>query len=132
MATRANEPIALKATVEPMLMRERRQVMVKVRRTALSGIFQPGLIYSLCQQHPSHSPVNTYVGNEAGERQAVIASERPSLSRDCGNCADTSRCDVDDDDSRHDGSPNVTVCRIGEDLNEWIASGRFNDCQDVA
>jgi hypothetical protein len=43
MATRAKDPIALKATVEPMLMSERRHVMVKVRRTALSGMFQPGL-----------------------------------------------------------------------------------------
>jgi hypothetical protein len=43
MATRAKDPMALKATVEPMLMSERRHVMVKVRRTALSGMFQPGL-----------------------------------------------------------------------------------------
>lgn len=39
----AIEPIALKATLEPMLINERRAVMTKVRRTALSGMFQPGL-----------------------------------------------------------------------------------------
>ena len=43
MATRAKDPIALKATVEPILINERRHVMVNVRRTALSGMFQPGL-----------------------------------------------------------------------------------------
>jgi hypothetical protein len=43
MATRAKDPMALKAAVEPILISERRQVMVKVRRTALMGMFQPGL-----------------------------------------------------------------------------------------
>jgi hypothetical protein len=43
MATRAKDPIALKATVEPMLISERRHVIINVRRTALSGMFQPGL-----------------------------------------------------------------------------------------
>jgi len=42
-ALTAKDPIALNAAVEPILMRERRQVITKVRRTALSGIFQPGL-----------------------------------------------------------------------------------------
>jgi hypothetical protein len=35
--------MALNATVEPMLIRERRVVMRKVRTTELRGIFQPGL-----------------------------------------------------------------------------------------
>jgi hypothetical protein len=42
-ALRASEPIALKATVEPMLMRERSVVMTKVRMIELRGMFQPGL-----------------------------------------------------------------------------------------
>lgn len=42
-AETAREPMALKATVEPMLMSERRQVMTKVISTALRGMFHPGL-----------------------------------------------------------------------------------------
>lgn len=41
--TVALELMALKATVEPILMSERRQVISHVSRTALRGIFQPGL-----------------------------------------------------------------------------------------
>ena len=39
------ELIALNATVLPMLIRESKQVMSQVRRTALRGMFQPGLTY---------------------------------------------------------------------------------------
>lgn len=35
--------MALNATLEPMLISDRRAVIVKVSRTALSGMFQPGL-----------------------------------------------------------------------------------------
>lgn len=41
--TRAAEPIALKAVVEPMLIRDKRQVMVNVINTEFKGMFQPGL-----------------------------------------------------------------------------------------
>ena len=47
MERRALVPIevsALKAAVLPMLIRERREVMSQVIRTALRGMFQPGLI----------------------------------------------------------------------------------------
>lgn len=44
-AETARDPMALKATVEPILIKDSRQVIVKVIRTALSGIFQPGLTY---------------------------------------------------------------------------------------
>ena len=37
------ELMALKATVLPILMRDSKQVMSQVIRTALRGIFQPGL-----------------------------------------------------------------------------------------
>ena len=44
--TRA-EPLSVvsarSATLEPILMRERRMVMTRVIQTALRGIFQPGL-----------------------------------------------------------------------------------------
>ena len=36
------EAMALKATVDPMLMRERRIVMAKETRTELRGMSQPG------------------------------------------------------------------------------------------
>lgn len=39
--------MALNATVDPILMRDRRVVMVKVRRTAFKGMFQPGLTYQV-------------------------------------------------------------------------------------
>jgi hypothetical protein len=42
-ADTASDPTALNATVEPMLIRESSVVIRKVRRTALSGMFQPGL-----------------------------------------------------------------------------------------
>ena len=35
--------MASNATVEPILIKDRRVVIVKVSRTALSGMFQPGL-----------------------------------------------------------------------------------------
>lgn len=41
-AETAREPIALNATVEPMLIKDSRAVIRKVSRTALSGMFQPG------------------------------------------------------------------------------------------
>lgn len=43
----AIEQIALKATVEPMLMSERRVVQRNVSSTALSGMFQPGLMWPM-------------------------------------------------------------------------------------
>jgi hypothetical protein len=42
MATRAKDPMASKATVEPISISERRHVIANVRRTALRGMFQPG------------------------------------------------------------------------------------------
>ncbi len=47
IAETAREPMALNATVDPILMRDRRVVMVKVRRTAFKGMFQPGLTYQV-------------------------------------------------------------------------------------
>jgi hypothetical protein len=44
-AETASEPIALKATVDPMLINERRQVMTKVIMTAFKGIFQAGFTW---------------------------------------------------------------------------------------
>lgn len=41
------EKMALRATEEPMLMRERRTVTRKERRTALRGMFQVGLIWGV-------------------------------------------------------------------------------------
>lgn len=38
-----NEAIALKAAVEPMLIKERRIVMTNETMTAFTGTFQPGL-----------------------------------------------------------------------------------------
>ena len=38
--------MALKATVEPMLMRERRIVTTRETRTALRGMFQPGVTFA--------------------------------------------------------------------------------------
>ena len=35
--------MASNATVEPILIRERRHVIIKVSKTALRGMFQPGL-----------------------------------------------------------------------------------------
>ena len=37
--------MALNATVEPILINDRRAVMTKVIKTALSGMFQPGLTF---------------------------------------------------------------------------------------
>lgn len=45
MAETAREPIALKATVDPILIRERSVVITNVRRTAFKGMFHPGLTY---------------------------------------------------------------------------------------
>jgi hypothetical protein len=39
------ELIALKATVDPMLIKDSSDVMSKVSRTELSGIFHPGMTY---------------------------------------------------------------------------------------
>jgi hypothetical protein len=44
-AEMVRELIALRATVEPMLMRERRTVMTSEIMTALSGMFQPDLTW---------------------------------------------------------------------------------------
>ena len=43
IAETAREPIALNATVEPILIRDRSVVMVNVMRTEFRGMFQPGL-----------------------------------------------------------------------------------------
>jgi hypothetical protein len=37
--------MAWNATVEPILIKDRRVVIMNVSRTALSGIFQPGFTY---------------------------------------------------------------------------------------
>lgn len=44
-ALTAREPMALNATVDPMLIRERRVVIRNVTNTALRGMFHPGLTY---------------------------------------------------------------------------------------
>jgi hypothetical protein len=46
------EAMALKATVLPIFMRERRMVMQKEMRTELSGMSQPGRTYSPYHQCP--------------------------------------------------------------------------------
>ena len=38
--------MAFRATVEPMLMRERRIVTTRETRTALRGMFQPGVTFA--------------------------------------------------------------------------------------
>ena len=45
METVVRERMAFRATEEPMLMRERRMVTRKERRTALRGMFQVGMIW---------------------------------------------------------------------------------------
>ena len=47
IALTAREPMALNATVDPILIRDKSVVIVKVRRTAFNGIFQPGLTYKV-------------------------------------------------------------------------------------
>jgi hypothetical protein len=42
-AETANEPMALKAAEDPILISDSNAVMMKVRMTALRGIFHPGL-----------------------------------------------------------------------------------------
>lgn len=49
IALTAKEPMALNATVDPILIRDKRVVIVKVRRTALRGMFQPGLTFKAMQ-----------------------------------------------------------------------------------
>jgi len=44
-AEMVRELIALRATVEPMLMRDRRMVMIRETKTALRGMFHPGLTW---------------------------------------------------------------------------------------
>ena len=39
--------MALNATVDPMLIKARRQVMVNVIRTEFNGMFQPGLTVAM-------------------------------------------------------------------------------------
>lgn len=52
----AIELMALKATVEPMLIRERSVVKRNVSKTELSGIFQPGLTcFNLDKLHVSRN-----------------------------------------------------------------------------
>ena len=62
-----------------------------------------------------------YISNEGGEGKSMITSERPSLTRNSRDCADTSRRNIDDQNCCHDRSPSIAVCDVEEDLNERIS-----------
>ena len=106
MEPTVSEMIWEKAAVEPMLMRERRQVIMKVMMTELSGMFHPGFTCRRCQtsQQFTHGGriIAAYMADEGGERQAIVSGKRPCLSRHGGDGADACRCDIDDQDGCHD------------------------------
>lgn len=61
--------MALNATVDPMLMRDKSVVIVKVMRTEFKGIFQPGLTYEVMDMLVQYAEGNsrerlTYPMNE--------------------------------------------------------------------
>lgn len=96
IALTASEPMALNATVDPMLIKDKRVVIKKVRRTELSGMFQPGLT---CQVKIVLAEIRikiagigeiTYISNERGKGKSLVSSERPCLARNSGHSTDTS------------------------------------------
>ena len=103
--------MALNAAVEPILIRDRRAVMVKVIRTALRGMFQPGLTYKeervsvyvkMMDNGNYEGQAGTYICNEGGKWQSLVSSEGPGLAR-CGSYgANAGRGDIDNENGGHD------------------------------
>lgn len=76
------EEMALNAAVLPMLIKDRSEVQQNVTMTALNGMFQPGLTYSIIISllHIGIAERKPYMGKKAGTRQSAISAEGPELS----------------------------------------------------
>ena len=85
--------------------------MVKVSRTALSGMFQPGLTYiegsvlvyaKLVGNGNCCGQASTYICEEGRKWQSLISSEGPGLAGCSSYGTNAGRGDIDNEDGGHD------------------------------
>lgn len=82
--TPESEVMMLKAIVDPIMMRARRAVKMRVTMTALSGISQPGRTFqSLVTLQ--NIVLTTYSGQKFGEGQTAVARKGKELARGRGD-----------------------------------------------
>lgn len=77
-------------------------------------------------------PIGFDLDDEGREREAAITGKRPGLARDRGDSADTSGCNVDNDNGSHDRSAGITLGNIIKGLNEGVSSWGKDDVHGVA
>ena len=77
--------MALSATLDPMLIKDKRDVKQKETKTARRGNVLP----------------RVDLGQPSAEWQAVVASKRPYLTRSDGCLADSAVCQAEDDEEDH-------------------------------
>ena len=117
------EAMALKATLEPMLIKERRTVMKKDIITEFRGISQPGRTCNSKELAGIKLSRWTelriaYVCNEAWEWEPSITSKGEHLTRCSSNICDASADRQDDENWSHEWSSDVRVGGCIKDLNE--------------
>lgn len=66
------------------------------------------------------------------ERQSLISSKRPKLTRSGGYFADAGRCEHDGDDRCHDRRARVALCGVVEYLNERFVRRTCQHAVNVA
>lgn len=138
-----NEAMALKAAVEPMLIKDRRIVITNETMTAFTGTFQPGLT---CSKTVSCYPwlwkagaiptrgkerTKTHMRQEIRKRHPSIPRKSKELARCRGNITDGAADGQDDENRCHCRSSTSAVGHIVEDLDEWISSLSLQNPIDI-
>lgn len=128
------EAIALKAAVEPMLIKDRRIVTTNETMTAFTGTFQPGFTCSKpvsqsrsagearANNQKKEENKKAYMRQESRIRHSSISCKSKELAGGRGNIADGATNGQDDENRCHGRSATGAIGYIVEDLNEWISS----------
>lgn len=129
-----SETIAARATVEPMLISERRIVTIRETRTEFSGMFQPGVTCRVSDMYwmlRNRVGGQTYVGEEIREWKPLITRKRPQLARGRGNLGDGACRQGDHQDGRHGVCGGIALRCVVEDLNKREPGRAFEDVIDI-
>lgn len=82
--------MALKATEDPILIRERREIMTRLTQRAFSGTVKVGLTCcpQFSQRHGWAACQRTHLCQKVGKRKALVSGKRVDLTGGCGDVTD--------------------------------------------
>lgn len=130
--TPPRELIALRATVDPRLIKDSKAVMNTVRQTARTGISQPGATYDSHVEPGRPRSRAKDLGNiSRGPRDVALYLHVPELPRRCGHLVNHAALDQHDQDRGHDAGAGVAFSCVVKQLNEWLPRPRAEEAIDV-